>query len=103
MDVFRKNGREAGEDEMPELVDDRPDAAQCLIAAQEKELVQHCLQTLKPEHRTAIEMTFFEDLSYREISEIIGIPEGTAKTRVFHAKSLLLRCLQAREGKGARS
>lgn len=102
MDVFRKNGRLVGEDEIPEQVDGSPNAMQCLIAAEEKELVRYCLQTLKAEHRSVIEMTFFEDMSYREISEIAGIPEGTAKTRVFHAKSLLLRCLQARMGKGAR-
>jgi RNA polymerase sigma factor (sigma-70 family) len=102
MDVFRKNDRLVGEEEIPEQVDGSPDATQCLIAAEEKELVRNCLQTLKAEHRSVIEMTFFEDMSYREISEIAGIPEGTAKTRVFHAKSLLLRCLQARMGKGAR-
>lgn len=103
MDVFRKNDRLVGEEEIPEQVDGSPDATQCLIATEEKELVRNCLQTLKAEHRSVIEMTFFEDMSYREISEIAGIPEGTAKTRVFHAKSLLLRCLQSRMGKGARS
>ena len=100
MDVFRKGSRLAGEDEMPERIDESPDAAQCLIAAQEREMVQYCLGTLKPEHRSAIELTFFEDMSYREVASVAGIPEGTAKTRVFHAKSLLLRCLAERLKKG---
>jgi RNA polymerase sigma-70 factor (ECF subfamily) len=56
---------------------------------------------LKSDHRSAIELAFFEDLSYREISEIADVPEGTVKTRVFHAKQLLMRCLAGRIGKEA--
>ena len=96
MDVYRSAGRLAGEDELPDRPDEGPDAAQCLIAAQEQAILRDCLGTLKPEHRAAIDLTFFEDMSYREISEVTGVPEGTVKTRVFHAKSLLLRCLEAR-------
>lgn len=102
MDVFRKDGRMSFDDEVPDLVDDSPDAAQCLIAAQEKDIVRHCLETLKPDHRTAIELTFFEDMSYREVSAVTGAPEGTVKTRVFHAKSLLMRCLEGRLKQGKR-
>ncbi len=103
MDVFRKGNRVTYQDEVPEREDDSPDAAACLIAAQEREMVQHCLGTLRPEHRSAIELTFFEDMSYREVAAVSGIPEGTAKTRVFHAKSLLMRCLEGRMKKGLRS
>jgi RNA polymerase sigma-70 factor (ECF subfamily) len=96
MDVFRREGRLAGEDELPDRPDDSPDAVQCLIAAQEQAILRDCLGALKPDHRAAIDLTFFEDMSYREIAEVTGVPEGTVKTRVFHAKSLLLRCLEAR-------
>lgn len=94
MDVFRSEGRLAGEDELPERADEGPDAVQCMIAAQESEILRHCLGTLTTEHRSAIDLTFFEDMSYREIAEVTNVPEGTVKTRVFHAKSLLLRCLE---------
>ena len=46
----------------------------------------------------AVEMAFFEDLSYREIAEATEVPEGTVKTRIFHAKKLLMRCLSGRIG-----
>jgi len=51
---------------------------------------------LKPEHRSAVELAFYEDMSYGQISEVAGVPEGTIKTRIFHAKKLLMRCLQGR-------
>ncbi len=102
IDVFRKESRFVGEEYLPDRPDDAPDADQCVLAAQEKAMLHHCLGVLKPDHRSAIELTFFEDMSYREVSEVIGVPEGTVKTRVFHAKSLLLRCLEAQMKPGAR-
>lgn len=94
MDVFRKGGRMIYVAEVPGQIDDSPSAEQSLFAAQKAEYVQKCLGELKPEHRTAIELAFFQDFGYREIAEIIGAPEGTIKTRVFYAKKVLLHCLK---------
>ena len=35
-------------------------------------------------------------MTYGEISEVVSAPEGTIKTRIHHAKKLLLNCLQGR-------
>ena len=96
IDVHRKRGRMDVTDDIPEAEDDTPDAEQCLAAGQEAEHVRYCLGTLKDDHRTAISLAFYEDMTYAEIAEVAGVPEGTIKTRVFHAKKLLLRCLQGR-------
>jgi len=48
-------------------------------------------------HKRMIHLAFYEDLSYREISEIEGCPVGTVKTRVLHAKKLLMKDLAALE------
>ncbi len=101
MDVHRKSRRIDYSDAVPETEDDAPNAEACLMASESRDHIRACLETLKPDHRTAIEFAFFEDLSYKEISEISGVPEGTVKTRVFHAKKLLMHCLSARLGKGA--
>lgn len=96
MDHFRKTRRLSVSDDLPETQDDGPDALTCLAAAQEAEHVRHCLATLSFDHRAAIELAFYEDLSYGEIARLTGSPEGTIKTRVFHAKKLLLHCLGLR-------
>lgn len=96
MDHFRKHKRVTPSDDLPEQVDDAPDAATCLAAAQEAEHLRFCIEGLKTDHRTAIELAFFEDMSYGEISAVVDAPENTIKTRVFHAKKLLLRCLSGR-------
>lgn len=96
MDVFRKQDRLTFGDDVPEQIDDSPSAEACLVAAEQTDAVRHCLDTLKHEHRLAVELTFYEDMSYREIASVTGVPEGTVKSRVFHAKQLLMRCLAAR-------
>jgi RNA polymerase sigma factor (sigma-70 family) len=96
MDHFRKTARVSVSDDIPEVADESPDALTCLASAQEAEHVRHCMGTLSPDHRSAIELAFYEDLSYPEIAGITGIAEGTVKTRVFHAKKLLMHCLGAR-------
>lgn len=101
MDVFRKTSKVDLRDEMPEQEDDAPAGEACLLASEEADHVRHCLNELKPQQRGAVEMAFFEDMSYREIAEAMEVPEGTVKTRVFHAKQLLMRCLQSRLKIGA--
>ncbi len=96
MDYFRRTSRTDVTDEIAEMVDDRPDGEACLLAAQNAAHVRFCLDELKPGHKAAVEMAFFEDMTYGEIAGAAGVPEGTIKTRIFHAKKLLLHCLEGR-------
>jgi RNA polymerase sigma-70 factor (ECF subfamily) len=65
-------------------------------AAQNSEFLRYCLEKLSDLHRQVVHLAFFEDLPYGEIAEIIGKPEGTIKTRMFHARQALKRCLQGK-------
>jgi RNA polymerase sigma factor (sigma-70 family) len=49
----------------------------------------HALETLPPELRTVVELTFYEGCSYQEIADAIGCPMNTVKTRMFHARKRL--------------
>lgn len=73
--------------------DESADQTAAMISLQESAHLHHCLGKLKPAFRAVLELSFFEDLPYREIAEIIACPEGTVKTRVYHAKEALRRCL----------
>lgn len=99
MDHFRKHGRVSVTDEMPEIEDDSADALSCLAAAEEATHVRHCLGQLSTEHKMAIQLAFYEDMSYGQIAEAAGTPEGTIKTRIYHAKKLLMHCLSGRLGR----
>lgn len=55
--------------------------------------VRQCLDKLKDSHRQVVYLTFFEDMAYPDIAEVMSIPLGTVKTRMLHAKQQLLQCL----------
>jgi RNA polymerase sigma factor (sigma-70 family) len=51
------------------------------------------LETLSPEQRAVVELTFYHEHSYQEIAEITGCPVNTVKTRMFHARRRLAQLL----------
>ena len=47
------------------------------------------LDRLGEEHRSAFLLRYREGFSIKEVAEILGLPEGTVKSRLFYAKKLL--------------
>ena len=47
------------------------------------------LKSLPPDHRAALELVYYHGLHYSQIAEVMGCPENTVKTRVFHARKKL--------------
>lgn len=47
------------------------------------------LELLSAEHRAVVELTYYYGYSYAEIGQIVGCPENTVKTRMFHARRRL--------------
>ena len=54
--------------------------------------LRSCLAKLSDSHRSAIHLAYYEELPYGEIAANEGVPVGTVKTRVMHAKRLLRHC-----------
>jgi len=75
------------------LPDPGAGALELLAQGQEAERVRRCLERLSDAHRAVVHLAFYEDLGYAEIAAILQCPEGTVKTRMFHAKQGLKRCL----------
>lgn len=51
------------------------------------------LDELSDDHRTVVELTYFQDFGYREIAEIMNCPVDTVKSRMFYARQHLGRLL----------
>lgn len=96
VDRNRRGSRTVLQDEEPDLVDENPDPQAVAEAFQDAERVRACVESLSPSQRAAIHLAFYEDLSYPEIAALEKRPVGTIKTRIMHAKTLLMRCLGGR-------
>jgi RNA polymerase sigma factor (sigma-70 family) len=53
-----------------------------------------CSSDLKPRYKQLVEMRYFDELSYEEISAKLNIPIGTVKARLFRARELLLNIIK---------
>jgi RNA polymerase sigma-70 factor (ECF subfamily) len=76
----------ADEADNPEIATQKRDKAAAL---------RRCIERLGPEHREIVDLVYYHERSIREIAEIVGIPENTVKTRMFHARRRLSELLAA--------
>jgi len=97
IDKNRKSSRLSYTDEMPEMADDGFNPMEAMEVSQDAAILKACIANLSETHRRMIHLAFYEDLSYREISDIEKCPIGTVKTRILHAKKLLMRDLASRK------
>jgi len=87
-----------GEDEgqaLSEKIEDKgvtPD--QHVQKQQTQRLVQEALQKLSPELREAVILRDLQDMDYRDIAQILKVPEGTVKSRINRGRTELARLLQ---------
>lgn len=65
------------------------DAEQQLGQTQTQALLVRAMSQLSADHRSVIDLTYFQEFDYREISEIMECPVDTVKTRMFHARRRL--------------
>jgi RNA polymerase sigma-70 factor (ECF subfamily) len=59
------------------------------------QIIQRCLRELSPRHREIIDLVYYHEKSVKEVAQIVGAPEGTVKTRMFHARRHMSRLLDA--------
>ncbi|MFZ5517162.1 MAG: sigma-70 family RNA polymerase sigma factor [Candidatus Zhuqueibacterota bacterium] len=70
----------------------RPDKT--LLTKEKDKLIEDAIQSLPEKYRISIILRHNEDKSYEEISQILNIPLGTVKARIFRAREMLKRQLK---------
>lgn len=75
---------------------DAPDPEESIILQQKHAMLREVVANLKPRYRELIEMRYFDELSYEEISEKLDIPLGTVKAQLFRSRELLYEMLKDR-------
>jgi RNA polymerase sigma-70 factor (ECF subfamily) len=112
VDNYRRTRLERASDSLDETYDgedDGPTKAERLIdggRTQEQHVaglelrtqIQAALAQVSPELREAVILRDLEDMDYKEIAEILCIPQGTVKSRISRGRSELARLLKRIEG-----
>ena len=76
-----------------DITDTTADPHEMLENSEIHEQVWKAIMELKEEFREVIVLKHFQDLSYREIADTLGIPEGTVMSRLYHARLALKKSL----------
>ncbi len=77
-----------------DLEADGPAPDSQLVENERAQAVRHALLQLAEPYRVVVVLRHYEGLKFREIGEVLGIPEGTVKSRMSEALSQLSRRLQ---------
>jgi RNA polymerase sigma factor (sigma-70 family) len=64
------------------------------LASEETQLIMKCVKQLKTKYQSVIVLFYFQEMSIKEISDTLGIREGTVKSRLFTSRELLKKMLQ---------
>jgi len=91
VDDLRK--RKRSKEDLKDKEDSLPSKEQDIA---NRDLVQKSLTKLSEEHRTVLVLHCMEELSVKEVAEVMEIPEGTVKSRLHHAKSKMYDILKAK-------
>lgn len=89
-------GWEGDGDEMPlaqRLADFRPTPHDRAVQKEIEKMVQEALTKISPELREAVILRDLQDLDYKEIAQVLHIPEGTVKSRISRGRAELARLL----------
>lgn len=94
---FRKKGRskEAPADDTASVADLGASPRTFAQARQEQELLLAALRRIPVDFQIAVELYYWEDLGTRELAEILGVPEGTVRSRLARAREHLMREIEA--------
>jgi RNA polymerase sigma-70 factor (ECF subfamily) len=89
---------QGADDDGPTLADrlasDAPSQQVHVESRERQEMVHRALQQISPDLREAVILRDLQDMDYREIAQVLKVPEGTVKSRINRGRAELARLLQ---------
>jgi RNA polymerase sigma-70 factor (ECF subfamily) len=84
---------EAEDDPALDIPDGEPGPLAQIEEEERQRVLRAAVQGLPAHHRNVLLLRDWEDLSYEEIAEVLQVPVGTVRSRLFHARAALARQL----------
>lgn len=83
------SGREDDDAQGLEVADGGRAPEDAAIDEERRVAIQRAVEALEPEYRTALSLRELHGYSYLEISQALGLPLGTVKSKIFRARQIL--------------
>lgn len=80
-----------------------PIATDDVASVAERDAMERGFRRLSAEHRAVIVFHYYLDLPLHEVADVLGVPEGTVKSRLHHARQALRAGLEADARTGSAS
>ncbi len=85
---------ENGKEYEPSIADKGLTPEEGFMKSQKAQILRVVVKSLKPRYRKLVELRYFQEYSYIEISEELSLPIGTVKAQLFRARELLFQTLK---------
>jgi RNA polymerase sigma-70 factor, ECF subfamily len=92
------DGEDDGPSKAEKLADTRPGQEHHIAGLELRAQIQQALAQVSPDLREAVILRDLEDMDYKDIAEILGVPQGTVKSRISRGRSELAKLLKRIEG-----
>jgi len=92
------DGEDDGATRADKLADGGKSQEQIVSGQQLRTQIQAALKQVSPELREAVILRDLEDMDYKDIAEVLGVPQGTVKSRISRGRAELARLLKRIEG-----
>ena len=94
MSIDNRVSNNEGEEYMFEIKSDGMTPEQIAMNEQKIQLMRQYVKKLKPRYEILVEMRYFKEMSYEEISIELNLPLGTVKAQLFRAREFLYNIMK---------
>ena len=94
MSIDNRVSNNDGEEYMFEIKSDGMTPEQIAMNEQKIQLMRQYVKKLKPRYEILVEMRYFKEMSYEEISIELNLPLGTVKAQLFRAREFLYNIMK---------
>ncbi len=97
LSIDRGFENEDGQDMTLDVRSDGPSPDDVMMKKQKVLMMKDVVEKLKPRYRRLVELRYYQELSYEEISEELNLPLGTVKAQLFRAREFLYQIMKNSE------
>ena len=94
MSIDNRVSNNDGDEYMFEIKSDGMTPEEITVNEQKIQLIRKYVKKLKPRYQILVEMRYFKELSYEEISIELNLPLGTVKAQLFRAREFLYNIMK---------